>query len=181
MIPGLDTLHAISEDAINDAMFLSDSSAPATGESVSQRLGFPDSLKGVGEDRSHQIENTKSNFAVRFNPAPQILLKVGSNDSDPLLLPGHCESPLLVQANEAAEFIHSRLLSLATVEFAKRCKQSPGVRLRTQQVRGLVQARQFIGSDDGHMARAAPLDNHNLTVIDHAVQIRRQILAQLSV
>ena len=76
MIPRLDELNPVGKHPIDDPMFLGDSPAPATGEFMPQRLRLADSLEWIGENRCHQVENSERNFAVGFNPAPQIVAKV---------------------------------------------------------------------------------------------------------
>lgn len=76
MITRLDEFNPVSIHPIDDTMFLVNSPAPATGEIMTQRLGFANSLEWISENRGHQVKNPKRAFAVYLNPAPQILSKV---------------------------------------------------------------------------------------------------------
>jgi hypothetical protein len=76
VVPRLNEFNPVSKHPINDAMFLVDSAAPATGETMAQRLGFTNSPEWIVKNRLHQVENPKRGFSVCLNPAPQVLAKV---------------------------------------------------------------------------------------------------------
>ena len=65
------------------------SPAPAASVLISERLGLANSLEWIGENCRHQIDNSQRDFAIRFNPPPQVFSKVRRNYSDSGVLGGH--------------------------------------------------------------------------------------------
>jgi hypothetical protein len=76
VVAGLNKLHAIGKNSINDAVFKRESPAPAAGEFMAQRLGLSYPGEWVRENCGHQVQKSKRSFAVRLDPIPQIASKI---------------------------------------------------------------------------------------------------------
>ncbi len=56
-------------------MLLRDSARPATGQSESQGLRFPNTAEWIAQRRFHQIQDAKRGPAIGFHPVSEVLEK----------------------------------------------------------------------------------------------------------
>jgi hypothetical protein len=67
VISSLKKIDAVNGDFINHPMLLSNSPAPGAGEFMLERLGFADTIKGVGKHGVYEFQSANRSFALVFN------------------------------------------------------------------------------------------------------------------
>ena len=76
MVSSLMKLDLVGGHAIDQAMFLSNATAPATGQRESERLRLTDPFKWVGQNSCYEVEDSESNLTVSLDPVTQIVAKL---------------------------------------------------------------------------------------------------------
>jgi hypothetical protein len=68
VIAGLKKIDPLRTHRIDQPMFLGDAARPRIGKNVSQRFGFSDALERIPHHRFHEVNQSKGDAAIIFDP-----------------------------------------------------------------------------------------------------------------
>jgi hypothetical protein len=97
VVPGLEKVNTLFSDPVNEPVLLRDTSRPASGKRVSERLGFTQPLEGVAQHRFNQVQHPDCYIAVGLDPIAKILPELGLEDSEPFKFLCHREFRVAIQ------------------------------------------------------------------------------------
>ncbi len=86
MISGLEEVYSIVADKINDTMLLGQSSWPDSWGEEFEGFRFADPFERVSHYGFDQRKNADSDLTIRLDPVPQVVDKLGLEDSITLFL-----------------------------------------------------------------------------------------------
>lgn len=89
VVSGLKEIDRFIGNAVDQPVFLGDTTRPAAGEHMSQRFGLSRAFERITHDCLYKIEDSYGDAALVFDPKPQVLKKLGLEYGDPLRLSLH--------------------------------------------------------------------------------------------
>jgi hypothetical protein len=101
MVSSLEEINSFIRDTIHQSVFLADTTGPAAGQHISERLRLSQSLEWISHHCLDQIQHSDCDAAISFEPKTEVLPEFRLKDRDPLRISPHLESldaaPLLFQ------------------------------------------------------------------------------------
>ena len=92
MVSSLEEINSFNRDTIHQSVFLADTTRPAAGQHIFERLRLSRSLEGISHHRLDQIQHSDCDTAFSFKPKTEVLPELRLKDRDPLRISPHLES-----------------------------------------------------------------------------------------
>lgn len=89
MVTSLKEIDSFVSDPVNQSVFLADPPRPATGQHITERLGFAHALKRISHHRFDKIEYSHRGAPVGLDPVPQVVTKLSMENSNSFSLVAH--------------------------------------------------------------------------------------------
>src|SRR5690242_2354250 len=91
MVSSLEEINGFLGDTVHQSVFLADTTRPAAGQHISERLGLSQSLEWIPHDCLDQIQHSDGGAAFGFDPKTEVLAELRLKDRDPLRISLHLE------------------------------------------------------------------------------------------
>jgi hypothetical protein len=92
MVSGLEEINGFIRDTVHQSVFLADTTRPAAGQHISERLRLPQPFEWILHRGLNQIQHSNCGAAFGFDPKTEVLPELRLKDSDSLRISLHLTS-----------------------------------------------------------------------------------------